>query len=435
MKTFLPFKTTTFTIALLMILAFAGIGSHAQELVFKNATHVPGSPAAGSDLSVYRFPSVANNIDALVKINGRSSSLVRLNNIDVSTAGFDKAFQPQIEYNNGSVSGGRSWWMEFTITFVTKNTTTPVSIATFNATALDLDGDNSRLHEWVSFYGPSSYTLENPTKLTVTSILQTILGILTNVGRTFDGITNDHSGIDTSATDLMATTRYNNVSSIVYRAGATNNSGSSSGTERNYSLYFKNFAYSSPIISLPVKLISFTAALNQNQTNVDLKWSTASEMKVSHFVIEKSYDGKTFSDAGVMFAYGNTNEKMDYSFTDKLSGNQQVIYYRLRSVDNDSKTQLSETRVVRIGKQAEMLKMVTYPNPVTNELRVTVPSAWQGKALVLELFNQNGQRMKAISTGSASQTETIMVNDLSEGFYMLKASNGKETIQQKVVKN
>jgi hypothetical protein len=433
MKTFLPLKKTTFTIVFLMILVFAGISSHSQELVFKNSTHESGTPAAGSDLCVYRFPSVANNIDALVKINGRSSSLVRLINIDVTSSGFDRAFQPQIDYNNGAISSARSWWMEFTITFVNKNTTTPISITTFNATALDIDGDNNKLHEWVSFFSPNSYTLENPTNLSVSNLLQSILGILTNVGKTFDGITNDHSGIDTSATDLMTTARYNNVSSITYRIGATT-TGASGGTQRNYALYFKNFAYSSPIISLPVKLISFTAALNQNQTKVDLKWSTASEMNVSHFVIEKSYDGKTFNDAAVMFAYGNTTEKRDYSFADNANGNHQVIYYRLRSVDNDSKTQLSETRVVRLGKQTETLKIVTYPNPVTSELKVTLPFAWQGKAVVVELFNQNGQRVKAISTGSASQTETMIVSDLSEGLYLLKASNGIEMMQQKVIK-
>jgi hypothetical protein len=434
MKTFLHLKQILTTSLVLMILVLSGFISNAQELVFKNSSHEPGTPAAGSDLSVYRFPSVTNNIDALVKINGRSSSLVTLINID-ATGGFDKAFQPQVTYNNGNVTGNRSWWMEFSITFVTKNTSTPVSINSFNATALDIDGDDNRLHEWVSFYGPTSYTLENPTKLTVTSILQTILGLLTNVGKTFDGVTTDHAGIDTTATDLMTTARYTNASTMIYRAGAANSSGSSSNTQRNYSLYFKNFAYSSPIVSLPIKLISFTAALNQNQSKVDLKWSTASEMNVSHFVIERSYDGKNFADAATMFAYGNTTEKKDYSYSDNVAANHQVIYYRLRSVDNDSKTQLSEVRVVRIAKQGEALKMVTYPNPVTSELRVTVPASWQGKAVVFELFNQNGQRMKGISTSSASQTETITVSDLTEGLYMLKASNGQETMQQKVVKN
>src|SRR5690242_14060155 len=124
MKTLLHFKKITATSAFLLILLFAGFKSNAQqELVFKNSSLEPGSPAAGTDLSVYRFPSVTTNIDALVKITGRSSSLVTLVNIDAS-GGFDKAFQPQVTYNNGNVSGNRSWWMEFSITFVNKNTTT-----------------------------------------------------------------------------------------------------------------------------------------------------------------------------------------------------------------------------------------------------------------------------------------------------------------------
>ena len=52
-----------------------------------------------------------------------------------------------------------------------------------------------------------------------------------------------------------------------------------------------------------------------------------------------------------------------------------------------------------------------------------------------ELFNQKGQRMKVINTGSASQTETIIVSDLSHGLYLLKASNGEETMEQKIIKS
>nr|WP_287424193.1 hypothetical protein [Candidatus Brachybacter algidus] len=49
--------------------------------------------------------------------------------------------------------------------------------------------------------------------------------------------------------------------------------------------------------TLPVKLTAFTAILNNNK--VDLKWTTASEVNVSHFVVEKSTDGINYSDAGM----------------------------------------------------------------------------------------------------------------------------------------
>ncbi|MEI2740432.1 MAG: hypothetical protein V9F01_16790 [Chitinophagaceae bacterium] len=40
--------------------------------------------------------------------------------------------------------------------------------------------------------------------------------------------------------------------------------------------------------TLPVKLSSFSATLNNN-SKVDLKWSTATETNLSHFVVERSY--------------------------------------------------------------------------------------------------------------------------------------------------
>jgi hypothetical protein len=57
---------------------------------------------------------------------------------------------------------------------------------------------------------------------------------------------------------------------------------------------------------LPVKLVSFTATLNDNHT--DLKWTTMTENNLSHYAVEKSTDGKNFSQAGVVFASGNTTE-------------------------------------------------------------------------------------------------------------------------------
>jgi Secretion system C-terminal sorting domain len=433
MKTFVLFKQSLFKFMLFLVVMASGVMSRAQQLEFKNSAHEPGSPSSGSDGAIYRFPSVKNNVDALVKINGRSSPLVTLSNIDLTNTGFDKAFQPAVAYNNGNVSGSKSWWMEFTITFVNMNTTTPVSINTLNATALDIDGDNNSLREYVSFFSPNSYTLENPTNLSVSNLTQMILAVLTNVGKTFEGSLTDHSGIDTSATNLMVTTKYNNVSTITYRAGGST-TGSSSSADRNYSLYFKNFAYSAPIITLPIKLESFTA--NLNGSKADLKWTTSQEINVSHFVIEKSFDGRNFNDAGLVFAYDNTSEKANYIFSDNISNVQQgVIYYRLRSVDNDGKSQLSEIRIIRISKQSEMLKMVTYPNPVRSELRITLPSAWQGKTVTMEVFSQNGRRVKTLKSYNASQTETIVVSNLANGFYLVKAASGTETAQQKIIKN
>jgi hypothetical protein len=187
-------------------------------------------------------------------------------------------------------------------------------------------------------------------------------------------------------------------------------------------------------IALPVKLYSFSANLNNNK--VDLKWVTASEINVSHFIVEKSTDGVNYTNAGVVFANGNATDKTNYSLTDNintsLSG---VIYYRLRSVDIDGKNELSATRIIRISKQKEeTVSIVTYPNPVSNEVRITIPANWQNKKVVYEVYAANGRMVKRSETASSSQTETVNVSSLSPGFYIVRVSFEGQTAQQKIVK-
>ena len=187
-------------------------------------------------------------------------------------------------------------------------------------------------------------------------------------------------------------------------------------------------------VILPVQLKYFTAQLNNN--NVDLKWVTSTEISTSHFVIEKSFDGSHFTDAGTVFAFGNTTEEKDYNFTDYINGSQDaVIFYRLRSVDVDGRFDYSATRIIRIGKQTEQaITILTYPNPVSNELRVTLPNDWQNKKVIFEIYNINGQVSKRTENTNSGQTETLNVTNLARGFYLVRASCEGQTAQQKIVK-
>jgi Secretion system C-terminal sorting domain len=185
---------------------------------------------------------------------------------------------------------------------------------------------------------------------------------------------------------------------------------------------------------LPVKLVSFTATLNNNKA--DLEWTTATENNLSHFVIEKSTDGNIFTQAGVVFASGNTTEKTNYSFSDNnIASPSGMIWYRLRSTDHDGKYELSETRIIHIGKKNEQsVSILAYPNPVTIELRITIPNSWQGKKVSYQVFNNNGQVTINNESANSSQTEMINVSKLAPGFYIVKAICGSEIAQQKIIK-
>jgi len=438
-------KATTLAVVLLVAVgSFAGNGSgnsgngngnytvKAPELIFRNGVLATGT--AGADGAIYRFPNVATGLDALVKINGRSSSNVQLVDIDLSNTGFDKAFQPQVVYNGTTPSGTTDWWMEFGISFVQAGTNTTVTVTNFDVTALDIDGDGSKLQEYVSLYNQTNYTCESYTALSVSNVLENIVNVLTLDGKKFLGPLKQYAGIDTTATDVMATNSYKSSNQLRIRTGAQVNGRLNSTDGRMYSFWFKAFDFTTPIQnSLPVTLTSFEARLGDNK--VMLNWDDASEFRFSHFIIERSVNGIEYTDAAMIFSNGSYHGKASYSYNDKVNTSSKgILYYRLKMVDINGAYVYSAVRIIRISTQEQNLSVVAYPNPVVNDLRVTVPANWQDKQVVLDLYNINGQVVKHVVTGNASQTEVMNVTDMPAGMYVLKASNGTEVATQKIIK-
>ncbi len=441
MKTYLCPQATTISINLpsilrrsliLVLLAFYAFFVSAQELVFKNPVLISGTH--GDDGAIYRFTKVNNNVDALVTINGRSSSLVSLVELDMNYTGHGKAFQPRVTCNNNTTPAGISdWWMEFKISFVNTGTNTPTVVDSFKVTALDIDGNNDKINEWVSFYSLKTYEFEQTTELTGTNIMEMIGTTNTVVGRKFEGPIKNYVDVDTNATGVMVTNSYESMNSFKMRTGG-HSTGVSDAADRMYSLWFKGFEFkASNEFSLPLVLLNFNATLNNKK--VALNWTTGKEKELSHFVVERSVNGIDYDEVGMVIALGNSAVKVDYSFPDvtntKASG---VLYYRLKMVDMDGRVQRSAVRLIRMGEQKELVSVAVYPNPVISELRVTIPSSWQNTMVTFDLFNANGQVVKHVVAGKASQTETLNVNDLPVGLYIMKVSNGTETAVQRIVK-
>jgi type IX secretion system substrate protein len=184
---------------------------------------------------------------------------------------------------------------------------------------------------------------------------------------------------------------------------------------------------------LPLVLTQFTVTVSNGK--VKLHWSTGKEKQLSHFSVERSTNGIDFVEIGKVKAKGNSNVKINYDFVDQTLGSiKGVVCYRLKMVDLEFRFQNTNVEVVRISEANETVTVLTYPNPVTTELRVTLPESWQEKQVTIDLYNVNGQVVKRIVHGSAGQTEVVNVADISAGLYVMKVSNATETAVQRIVK-
>ena len=186
---------------------------------------------------------------------------------------------------------------------------------------------------------------------------------------------------------------------------------------------------------LPVKLISFDAVLKDNN-HADLSWSTITEINLDHFIVERSTDGVNFSDIGTIAATGNTTTRIDYSMTDNITSvTSSIIYYRLRSVDIDAKNQFSDIRMIRLNKShSGKIIIKVFPNPATNEIKLTIPFEWQNKKIVYELFSSDGRQISQTVVNNSNQTEMLDINKLSSGIYTIKVTCEGQKAEQKIVK-
>ncbi len=178
--------------------------------------------------------------------------------------------------------------------------------------------------------------------------------------------------------------------------------------------------------SAPVELLDFTA-VKQGQGAL-LNWSTSLEINSSHFVVEKSTDGISFSAIGNVKAAGNSSNLLHYSFTDPYitSG---VTYYRLVQYDLDGTAHYSEIRTVT--KEGTGVQVV--PNPNNGTFVVILDHASDVKTKI-NVVNALGQLVYESGESTAS-LRNVDISNLASGVYYLQVSSYDETIVKKIIKD
>lgn len=411
---------TKLRIQLLIFSTAISFAASAQTLNFSSYTLESGTALSAG--AVYRFSNVTSTgtVDALVTVTTLYN--LDLNSIDNGFSGTNAGFQPMVS----SINGSGDHYALFHISFVQAGTSLPTNMVNFKGTFFDVNGDN-QINEYASIdLANASWQYANSTPgFSVTQTSNLILGTSTNstLGQSIDTANKSNSFIVSSSF----------ASSFNVKFGFSQTSQGWSGSDQ-FSILFAGSADVTAKSFLPVTLINWNAAYANN--NIALKWTTTSETNSSDFIVERSFDGVDYSDIAMLFAAGNSSISINYSFNDKVPAvNSGIIYYRLKMVDMDGRYKTSDLRIVRMGKSADDVKILAYPNPVVNDVRITIPQNWQGKAVSYQLSNANGQVIKSYTVQYASQTEVIAMSQVPAGMYIMRVINGSEMAVQSVVKS
>jgi hypothetical protein len=187
--------------------------------------------------------------------------------------------------------------------------------------------------------------------------------------------------------------------------------------------HFSPYTVGGPGSALPVQLVEFKAVLQKSDVKLD--WSTASEKNNDHFVVERSHDGKTFSEIGKVKGKGTVSTKQMYTFTDfaATESRADVLYYRIKQVDTNGKKSYSKIRSVAINPES-IYAVKLFPNPAQDYLTVEVPGLTQ-----LQVADSRGA-MVLQQTVSASTV--INTSRWAKGIYVFHFFDGKQSLVRKV---
>ncbi len=180
---------------------------------------------------------------------------------------------------------------------------------------------------------------------------------------------------------------------------------------------------------LPVTLVSFEGKAQND--GVTLNWVTASEVNNSHFEVERSLDGESFDQIGIVDGFGTTTVTQNYSFIDSNSASG-VVYYRLRQVDFDGAFEYSKiiTVIVNQATDSPIEEFVVYPNPIQSGTfsiaKVGSNDAYASYNVTLQDVSGKVYYSKENTLDSASNELATMVNKLGSGVYLLRISSGDD---------
>jgi hypothetical protein len=175
---------------------------------------------------------------------------------------------------------------------------------------------------------------------------------------------------------------------------------------------------------VPVKLTNFVVTISAGNI-CDIKWSSTQETGPVKYIIQRSNNGRDFTDIATINGLQYALNK--YAYTDLAIGNG-TNYYRVKVVELSGNTFYSEVAAI---KNEEKFGFSVFPNPATRDFNVSL--APQYLPAVLELYNAQG--MRVITNKTILQT-TTMSNYLSKGIYTLKVTgNNNITMTKKIIVN
>lgn len=247
-----------------------------------------------------------------------------------------------------------------------------------------------------------------------------------NVTLSWNGYTNCSIAAYVNNLSALTVAHFNGVYWDSYGVNSSTGNASNGTITRNAVSVFSPFAigstddYSNP---LQVHIINMKAAQSLNGNRVS--WTNLSESGINGYVIERSFNGIDFSNAGEIKPASNDGSARSYVWEDDFQVSP-VTYYRVNAVSIFGETHYST--VVSVKKSELSSSLLIYPNPVKGS-GVSINAGNTGKGVyTVKIFSNLGQLELCTSflhTGGDLIKTIELPSSTKKGVYNLRIeSNG-----------
>ncbi|MEZ4982854.1 MAG: T9SS type A sorting domain-containing protein [Saprospiraceae bacterium] len=189
-----------------------------------------------------------------------------------------------------------------------------------------------------------------------------------------------------------------------------------------------DYTYLSP--TLPVELISFDAS--QNDSEVQVTWSTANELNNDYFEVERAVEDSVWETIGMVQGKGSTQSLL-YQFIDLKPEQEKIIIVSVKQVDFDGRFEHSDQVFVGFYQGIEAR---IYPNPLQQEqanLSITTENA---VPVEIEIVNANGLMVQQSTqeTNRGQNLFQIQTSGWAPGIYFIKMKFPGQQVTQRLMK-
>jgi hypothetical protein len=170
------------------------------------------------------------------------------------------------------------------------------------------------------------------------------------------------------------------------------------------------------------------------QNFYSISWSPRNTEYVKQYILERSSGGKGFQEIHSL-EVNDDGENKTYEYTDSRQHDQDIVYYRLKQINQDSTIIYSAS--TKIG-QAEIEQFdvhENYPNPFNPITKITV-EMYQETEVRITIYNLVGKKISTLYTGNLGKgvhNFTFNGEGLPSGIYLCEVQSKYSTVVQKMV--